>query len=88
LRTPAIPGQAHAFDLDAHHHFETGRIVPVCGNTWRMLQQTRLSPYFSYHGDFARHYGLFPGCGGALPFATEPASADAAAPAPGAPACC
>ena len=83
-----IPGQAHAFDLDAHHHFETGLIVPVCGNTWRMLQQTRLSPYFSYHGDFARHYGLFPGCGGALPFATEPASADAAAPAPGASACC
>jgi SAM-dependent methyltransferase len=83
-----VPGHAHGFDLDAHHHFATGRIVPVCGNTWRMLQQTRLAPYFSYYGDFDRHYGLFPGCGGALPFATEPSGAEAAPAAPGPQACC
>ena len=80
-----VPGQPHGLDLDAHHHFETARIVPVCGNTWRMLQQTRLEPHFQYFGDFERHYGLFAGCGGSVPFDTVP-SADASAFA--AAACC
>ncbi len=26
-----------AFDLDSHHKIETGKIFPVCGNTWCML---------------------------------------------------
>jgi SAM-dependent methyltransferase len=71
-------GQPHAFDLDAHHHFETGRLAPVCGNTFRMLRQSRLAPHFSFVGDFQRHFGLFPGCGGALPFATTGAGGDTA----------
>ena len=66
-----VAGQPHAFDLDAHHHFATGRIAPVCGNTYRMLRQSRLAPHFSFVGDFQRHFGLFPGCGGALPLASE-----------------
>lgn len=65
-----VAGQPHSFDLDDHHHFETGRHVPVCGNTYRMLQQTRLAPHFACVGDFSRHFGLFAGCGGGLPFAT------------------
>ena len=76
-----LPGHAHALDLDAHHHFETGRITTVCGNTFRMLQQSRLAPHFAFSGDFQRHFGLFPGCGGVLPFATRDA-ADAALTAP------
>ena len=63
-----IPGQPEAMVLDSHHRIETGRVFPVCGNTFRMLQETRLAEHFSFIGDFSRHYGLFPGCGERLPF--------------------
>ena len=36
-----IPDHAHRFVLDRHHDIEAGRIFPVCGNTWRMLHDTR-----------------------------------------------
>lgn len=64
----SIPGAAHAFALDKHHRIETGRVLPVCGNTWRMLKDTRFAPHFQFIGDFSRHFGLFEGCGGRLPF--------------------
>lgn len=64
--------QEHCFILDKHHAIEAGRVFPVCGNTWRMLADTRFAPHFDFIGDFSRHYGLFAGCGGGLPFdATE-----------------
>jgi len=72
-----VSDQPHGFDLDDHHHFETGRSVPVCGNTYRMLRQTRLAPHFAFDGDFGSHFGLFPGCG--APLSTS---------SPGSPACC
>ena len=59
-----------AFALDGHHLIERGRVFPVCGNTWRMLADTRFAPYFHFIGDFSRHYGIFPGCGTDIPFAT------------------
>ncbi|WP_428423064.1 methyltransferase domain-containing protein [Methylibium sp.] len=60
--------QPHRFVLDKHHDIETGRVFPVCGNTWRMLHDTRLAPHFEFIGNFDRHHGLFEGCGGSLPF--------------------
>jgi hypothetical protein len=48
---------------------ETGRVFPVCGNTWRMLAASRFAPYFDFIGDFDIHYGIFEGCGMRLPFA-------------------
>lgn len=63
-----IPDHTHRFDLDGHHAIETGRIFPVCGNSFRMLRETRFAPHFTFIGDFTRHYGLFPGCGTAIPF--------------------
>ncbi len=63
-----VPGHAHRFVLDKHHDIETGRAFAVCGNTWRMLAQTRFGAHFDYVGDFSRHYGLFEGCGKSLPF--------------------
>jgi arsenite methyltransferase len=63
-----IPGHPQHFQLDAHHHLDTGRVMPVCGNTFRMLRQTRFAPHVLGVGDFERHFGLFPGCGGGLPF--------------------
>ncbi|MFY8149414.1 MAG: methyltransferase domain-containing protein [Prochlorococcaceae cyanobacterium] len=63
-----IPDHPHLFDLDGHHAIETGRIFPVCGNTFRMLAESRFSPHFEFFGSFERHYGLFPGCGATSPF--------------------
>ena len=62
--------QPEAFALDGHHLIERGRVFPVCGNTWRMLADTRFAPYFEFIGNFSRHYGIFPGCGTDIPFAT------------------
>ena len=56
------------FTLDKHHVFETGRIFSVCGNSWKMLAETRFASHFDFIGDFSRHYGVFAGCGGGLPF--------------------
>lgn len=64
-----IPHHAHAFRLDKHHFIETGRQFPVCGNTWRMLHDTRFIKHFDFYGDFDRHFGIFPGCGMGIPFA-------------------
>lgn len=57
-----------AFVLDAHHTIERGRVFPVCGNTWRMLAESRFAEYFEFIGDFSTHYGIFPGCGKMMPF--------------------
>lgn len=76
--------EPHTFALDGHHLIERGKVFTVCGNTWRMLHETRFRPYFDFIGDFGTHYGIFPGCGTSIPFATT--SGAAAACAPGA--CC
>ena len=63
-----IPEQAHCFRLDKHHWIDAGRVFPVCGNTWRMLRESRLAPHFDFVGDGATHYGIFQGCGTSMPF--------------------
>jgi SAM-dependent methyltransferase len=66
-----LPEHPHAFALDKHHFMEAGRVFAVCGNTWRMLHDTRFRDHFDFIGDFSHHYGLFEGCGGGLPFDHE-----------------
>ncbi len=51
--------QPDAFDLDDHHHFETGRPLRVCGNTADMLGASRYAGHFRIDGDKQRHFGLF-----------------------------
>ena len=63
-----IPQAEDAFPLDKHHTIARGKVFPVCGNTWRMLKETRFAPYFDFIGDFSTHYGVFAGCGTGLPF--------------------
>ena len=63
-----LPHHPDRFVLDKHHRIETGRLFPVCGNTWRMLHDTRFAAHFDFFGDGDIHYGLFPGCGASLPF--------------------
>ena len=60
--------QPHQFQLDDHHLFEKGKVVPVCGNTWMMLADTRYRPFFEFYGSFDEHFGIFPGCGTDLPY--------------------
>jgi SAM-dependent methyltransferase len=63
-----VPHHPHAFVLDKHHRIESGRQFPVCGNTWRMLHDTRFVGHFEFYGSFVRHFGIFAGCGMAVPF--------------------
>jgi arsenite methyltransferase len=69
-----VAEQPEAFDLDGHHRIERGKVFPVCGNTWRMLADTRFAPHFDFIGDFSTHYGIFPGCVTSIPFAAAPAT--------------
>lgn len=69
-----IANHPDSFVLDKHHFIETGKVFPVCGNTWSMLKETRFAEHFEFIGDFSRHYGIFEGCGTALPFETSSAS--------------
>jgi arsenite methyltransferase len=55
-----IEGHPHAFVLDDHHRFETGRPMAVCGNTADMLSATRYGAHFRVTGDKSTHFGLFP----------------------------
>ncbi len=77
-----IADAERAFVLDGHHRIETGRLFPVCGNTWRMLHDTRFAGHFDFFGDFSTHYGVFAGCGVASPFSEAGTSAATAS------ACC
>jgi len=63
-----IPHQPHYFLLDKHHFIEAGKVFPVCGNTYRMLHETRFHDHFEFIGNWDTHFGIFEGCGTSLPF--------------------
>nr|WP_239549625.1 methyltransferase domain-containing protein [Alloalcanivorax marinus] len=71
--------QPEAFVLDGHHVMEAGRVFPVCGNTWRMLAESRFAEHFDFVGDFSRHFGIFEGCGLRVPFEEGDADASSSA---------
>ena len=70
-----IPNNATSFDLDDHHHFPINKVMTVCGNSYKMLHDTRFKEYFEFYGTWDTHYGVFEGCGGAMPFNSEDAEA-------------
>lgn len=67
-----VPHNEQLFRLDKHHLIEKGRIIPVCGNTYRMLQESRFAPHFDFLGNTDTHFGIFDGCGTLMPFSAEP----------------
>jgi arsenite methyltransferase len=77
-----VAEQPDAFELDGHHLMKRGKVFPVCGNSFRMLAETRFARHFDFIGDVSTHYGIFPGCGTSIPFAA------AAAPQASAGGCC
>ncbi len=54
--------------FDKHHSIEYKKVFPVCGNTYRMLRQSRFSTHFDYLGNFNQHYGIYDNCGVSIPF--------------------
>lgn len=66
-----IPKNEGGWALDDHHFMETGKVFPVCGNTYRMLKDTRFETHFDFIGTWDVHYGIFEGCGTSLPYASS-----------------
>lgn len=66
-----IPENDTAFALDDHHYFPKGKVITVCGNTYKMLHDTRFQKYFDFYGTWDTHYGIFEGCGGNMPFTSS-----------------
>jgi len=64
----SIPYHQDQYMLDDHHVMPTGKVFPVCGNTFDMLRSSRLSDHFEFIGDKSEHCGIFPGCGTSIPF--------------------
>jgi len=64
----SIEHHPHFFALDGHHKIETGKVFSVCGNTYRMLNQTRFKAHFEFYGSWDTHYGIYPDCGTLMPF--------------------
>jgi SAM-dependent methyltransferase len=69
-----VPDHPHELRFDKHHRFQAGIAAPVCGNSWRMLHDSRFRPHFEFIGDFNRHHGFFTGCGGSIPFGSQAAT--------------
>ncbi len=67
----SVAYQPDHFALDNHHVIKTGKVFPVCGNTYRMLNESRFARHFEFIGNWDRHYGIFEGCGTAIPFGDE-----------------
>lgn len=63
-----LPDSNKSFFLDHNHIFEAGKISAVCGNTWRMLKETRFEKHFDFTGDFSTHYGIFEAPDSSAPF--------------------
>jgi len=64
----SITESPNSFTLDKHHVIETGRIFPVCGNTYSMLHDSRFAEHFEFYGNQEQHLGIFAGCGTPIPF--------------------
>lgn len=64
-----LPEHPHAFDLDDHHHFVSGKPMLVCGNTADMLSRSRYGAHFRVHGEKHTHFGLFDCAPDAVPAA-------------------
>ena len=83
-----IPRFESGWALDDHHYMETGKVFPVCGNTFNMLKETRFEEHFDFVGDFSAHYGIFDGCGTSMPFSSATASQGSSTGTKGGGGCC
>ena len=59
------------FILDKGHKFIKGKKYSVCGNTFRILKESRFNKHFDFEGNFDTHYGIMPNCGIKMPFSSS-----------------
>lgn len=71
-----IPNHPLRLALDGHHVMEKGKVFPVCGNTYRMLSETRFKDHFDFLGSWDTHYGIYEGCGTGIPFQSSDCGCD------------
>jgi hypothetical protein len=57
-----MPFSPFKYELDGEHIFYKNKPERVCGNTAKMLKDTRLGRYFDIIGDFSEHFGAFENC--------------------------
>jgi len=73
-----VAGEERLFTLDKNNMMERGKVSPVCGNSWRMLADTRFADHFEFIGDFSTHYGRFESGEMGLPFDSDVGDTDPA----------
>ncbi|MCB1661115.1 MAG: methyltransferase domain-containing protein [Pseudomonadales bacterium] len=56
------------FVFDTNFRLPKGEATPVCGNTYRMLKQSRFQQHFDFIGSWDRHLGIFEQAGCYIPF--------------------
>lgn len=83
-----VPEYESGYALDDHHYMETGKIFPVCGNTYRMLHDTRFKEHFDFIGNWDTHYGIFDGCGTSIPYSSAYDNAPGSGGSDGGGSCC
>jgi len=66
-----LPESQDFFKLDDHHVFLKNKVTPVCGNSYKMLNDTRYKDFFDFHGNFDQHFGIFEGCGVTIPYSNQ-----------------
>lgn len=69
-----VPNAPNEFMLDDQIVMKTGKVVSVCGNSWKMLKNTRFARHFDFIGSFDTHLGPFSDQGADNPFEAEPIS--------------
>lgn len=84
----SVPTCPDEFVLDDHHVFQCGKVALVCGNTFRMLHDTRFAPHFEFIGKGDRHFGIFEECGKGIPFDTSDSKADQPSSSSSSSSCC
>jgi arsenite methyltransferase len=72
-----VPNSEQVFVLDNHHVIDKGRYYPVCGNTYRMLSESRFRDYFEFYGSWDTHFGIFKDCGTVMPFNEDKSTEEA-----------
>lgn len=83
-----IANHYNVFHLDADRAFPRGQVVPVSGNTQRILSTSRFRQHFELIGNCSRHYGVFPGGGAKDPIEMAYGEATTAAVEPINSTCC
>ena len=66
-----VPNNGCSFELDKQSTMSKNKAVPVCGNTYHILKDSRFSEHFEFSGSFDQHRGIFKQGDHSLPFTED-----------------